>query len=953
MEKTIIKYNPEFLSDEELIESFVVRNNELSLILDIIRNNTGSAANQHILVIGPRGSGKTTLVQRVAAEVRRDKAISESWYALRFAEESYEVSTPGEFWLEALFHLGVQTKDKRWYKIYEELKSEQDETRLRERALAQLLNFADGQNKRLMIIVENLQMLLGEQITPDGAWELRHTLLNEPRIMMISSANSHFDLIDVVGHAMYDLFRIIELKALSESECRGFWQSRTKEELELGQIQPIRILTGGNPRLLVILTDFITKQSFADLMRNLTQLVDDHTDYFKSHLDSLPAKERKIFVALADLWDPSTAREIAKAARVDVSLTSAQLARLEMKGAVEVIAKKRGKRKYQVTERLYNIYYLIRRRGGPSSRVKALVQFMVTFYSGKDDKLLRSVKLFTEEAKHLSKDEKSDHIEFLANLIHQIEAPKLKFAVFTECAGADLNMFENHPDVVLEIAPEWSMAALYNTHKKSAIVDDEDANQLFMMLQDRIEANQADSSAWARLAFALQTFRMEYDKAEDAFKKALACNPEEGSFWFLLGLLLHFKLSRFEEAESAYRSAIKYQWDYSAVWIAFGLLQVELDRHGEAENAFKEGIKREPGNGYAWFCLGVLLHVGFERYEEAEKAFRNAIKYDPEIPAGWFALGVLLHEQLERYEEAEKCYRHVMVLEPNYPDAWSKLGDLLYIQLDNPTEAEGAYRKAMELGLENPWLYVGLGELVREHKKNYIEAEELFRKSIDMLPKNFPAWFLLGTLLLRHSDRYEEAEEAFRKSIEFLPDFDRGWAGLFRTKLKQQKLDDAVKVAEKCLVSTQRSPLSLNFLAWALFEEGEMGTLQQAEDWAKEALEKEPDNSSFVHSLASILGRQGKWSEALALTPAFLKDIEHVEEHSNYVTDFVIEAAAAGYGSQILSLLVNSAGIEALEPLAVGVRIHLGEDVSVAQEVLEVGKDVATRIKTLQNKQCS
>ncbi len=65
-----MKYNPAFLTDEALIDFFVARHVELDLILETIRENTDES-NQHILIIGPRGIGKTMLVLRVAAEIRR------------------------------------------------------------------------------------------------------------------------------------------------------------------------------------------------------------------------------------------------------------------------------------------------------------------------------------------------------------------------------------------------------------------------------------------------------------------------------------------------------------------------------------------------------------------------------------------------------------------------------------------------------------------------------------------------------------------------------------------------------------------------------------------------------------------------------------------------------------------------------------------------------------------
>ncbi len=380
-----MKYNPAFLTDETLIRSFVVRDAELKMILDAIRENSGES-NQHLLVIGARGMGKTMLVLRAAAEVRRDQTLSQHWYPLVFAEESYEVTTPGEFWLEALFHLWHQTGDNRWGHTYEELRKEPDETRLRERALGRLMDFSDSLGKRILLIVENLNMMLGDQLSHDDAWVLRHTLQHEQRVMLLASATSRFDEIENEGKAMFEVFKPFHLKPLEEEECRKVWASLTNQEIPDRRIRPIQILTGGSPRLLAIISTFAAGSSFNSLMEDLTCLVDDHTEYFKTHLDNLAPTERKVYLALAEIWAPATARSIAEAARLNVNMTSSLLKRLINRGAVTSDDSKRTKW-YQLAERLYNIYYLMRRRGAPSDRVRAVVNFMISFY-GEDDLVL-------------------------------------------------------------------------------------------------------------------------------------------------------------------------------------------------------------------------------------------------------------------------------------------------------------------------------------------------------------------------------------------------------------------------------------------------------------------------------------------------------------------------------------------------------------------------------------
>ena len=379
-----MKFNPGFLSDQELVDSFCVRVPEFEMLVQTIRESTDSS-NPHQLVVGPRGAGKTTLLLRVAVEVKRDPELRRAWLPVIFPEESYEVATCGEFWMQCLTHLANQTSQDGGgidlARALAEVRTERDDQRLAARCLAAVLDFAIQEGRRLLLIVENLNMLFDDINDPDVGWQLRHTLQSERRILVLASATSRFDEIERYGRAMYDLFNVQELQRLDTDACAVLWKAASHRDPDKGVIRSLEILTGGNPRLLAIVARFGAMLSFRELMDNLLTLVDDHTEYFKSHLGALGVQERRVYLALARLWRPATAREVSEHARLPTNNCSALLGRLVDRGAVLIAGGRPRRKQYYLAERMYNIYYLLRIGRGSDRLVEALVRFMRSFYS--------------------------------------------------------------------------------------------------------------------------------------------------------------------------------------------------------------------------------------------------------------------------------------------------------------------------------------------------------------------------------------------------------------------------------------------------------------------------------------------------------------------------------------------------------------------------------------------
>ena len=202
--------------------------------------------------------------------------------------------------------------------------------------------------------------------------------------MLLATATCRFDEIDHPEHALYNFFGTLALSGLRTEECAALWGRVSGKQTTGREIRSIEILTGGSPRLIAIIAEFGGGLSFERLLDELMQLVDDHTEYFKSHIEALPSQERRVYLALAEIWKPATASEVAKQARLQSNHCSAHLKRLASRGAVVETGGTPRRKEYYLAERLYNIYYLVRKRGGPAALVEALIRFMASFYSASE-----------------------------------------------------------------------------------------------------------------------------------------------------------------------------------------------------------------------------------------------------------------------------------------------------------------------------------------------------------------------------------------------------------------------------------------------------------------------------------------------------------------------------------------------------------------------------------------
>ncbi len=94
-------YNPHTQTKQQLIDGFVVRNQLFNKLFAEIKATEMRYPEQHLLIEGQRGMGKTTLLLRLAYEIENDAETAQRLIPIIFEEEAfYRISRLFQLWEE-------------------------------------------------------------------------------------------------------------------------------------------------------------------------------------------------------------------------------------------------------------------------------------------------------------------------------------------------------------------------------------------------------------------------------------------------------------------------------------------------------------------------------------------------------------------------------------------------------------------------------------------------------------------------------------------------------------------------------------------------------------------------------------------------------------------------------------------------------------------------------------
>jgi hypothetical protein len=389
-------YNPAAQPKDWLIGSFVARTQIFEKIFNDLLTGKMKYPEQHYLIQGQRGMGKTTLLLRLKYEVENTPELNEWLVPVFFNEESYDLTSLSNLWEKLLKYL-----DNLWdtggvyYGKTSEFVSRED---YEKKCFEFLISILKDKKKKLVIFFDNFGQLFLDNLKEKEQRRLREILMNcnDIRIVGASAVVLH-DLHDY-SKPFFEFFKIISLEGLNKDETLQLISklqesspSKIDIEKNKGKIETLAILTGGVIRTIMLIYEVILADEDGTALRDLETILDRITPLYKHRIEDLPVQQRKIIDVIAKRWDAISTKEIAENIREDgkpmaTKLISAQLQQLEKNNVIEKKQTNTKNHLYQLKERFFNIWYLMRNGDRfDRCRVMWLTKFLEAWYDDNAD----------------------------------------------------------------------------------------------------------------------------------------------------------------------------------------------------------------------------------------------------------------------------------------------------------------------------------------------------------------------------------------------------------------------------------------------------------------------------------------------------------------------------------------------------------------------------------------
>jgi len=732
-------YNPDNQSKEQLIDSFVVRLKTFNRLFADIQSATMESPEQHFLIEGKRGMGKTTLLLRLGYAIENDTSLNTWLIPIIFNEEEYSIRKLYKLWERIAILL--EEKDSQFFGLHAEMDSSYNnyETEQEyEYAIFNLLNDRLNQKgKKLVLFIDNFGDIFSK-FNKQEIQRLRTVLQSNANFRFFGASSVVLEAFYDNKHPFFEFFKVIRLRGLNKKETNelllklgeAYKQEQIKEIIknQQGRIEALRRLTGGVIRTIVLLFEIFIDQKQGSAFSDLEAILDRVTPLYKHRMDDLPAQQQEIVEAIAFAWDAINVSEISQKTRIPSKTVSAQLRQMEKN---EIITKKLTNNKnhlYQISERFFNIWYLMRHgRKGDKRKVLWLVRFL---------------EEWCDERELVSRT--NQHIGYLKNGSYDVRGAYY----LTEALAATKKLPKKNQDELIKVTRDFlgkrnsefvrhlSESDLELLEKAQKSFDKNDFKNALYFIQKMKEKDNY------RIGLCFDK-TSNFIKAEEFYLKAIMDKKRNSDTTFNLGNLYATNLKNIEKAEKYYLQSVKIG-NHKAMNNLAILYQYELKNFKKAKKFYIKAIENED-----FKAMNNLAALYFEEKRKKEKAlqlierahkqkdhlitklnYAKILLWNNELTKGKEQALQFLYEEdiLNKMSNSINQFLYLVLAKKQYP--------FLYDYFTNPKGKELNIKEKLKpiwytlmyyMQDEQPNEYLRMGEELEETVKEIIEKVEQMR----------------------------------------------------------------------------------------------------------------------------------------------------------------------------------------------------------------------------------